>query len=329
MSPAARRLPEVDGLKAAGIVTVVLIHALRAPWDPEISGLELWLAQVTHFGVPAFLCASGFLYASGPTDRATTWRRLRRILLPYLVASAVAQLLRHGADLPYPGDAPLSDLLLGSSLSHYYYVPVITVLVVLTPGIAQLPRPALVAGTAVLLAGQWLVEAYSVGRISFYWQLRNPLLWWGYFMLGWLARLHEASLRAWLSPRRRAVVVALVATVVSLAVVGAFAERVPRLLATSASWLENYAILALIAGVASCASALPRPLRVLSDATYAMYLYHLWFMLPMQKLFPAPPGRADWQAILLPWIAGVAGSLCLVAAGRRLLGPRSRDWIGA
>ena len=60
------RSPTVDAIKVAGIVTIVLIHALRAPWDPGLSPLERWLGHVTRFGVPGFLLASGFLYAKAP-----------------------------------------------------------------------------------------------------------------------------------------------------------------------------------------------------------------------------------------------------------------------
>ena len=59
-----RRSPEIDALKVAGIVTVVLIHTMRAPWDPAVAPLEVWIGHATRFGVPAFLFASGFLYAT-------------------------------------------------------------------------------------------------------------------------------------------------------------------------------------------------------------------------------------------------------------------------
>ena len=61
---AAPRFVEIDALKVAGIVTVVLIHTIRAPWDPAVAPLELWIGHATRFGVPAFLFASGFLYAT-------------------------------------------------------------------------------------------------------------------------------------------------------------------------------------------------------------------------------------------------------------------------
>jgi fucose 4-O-acetylase-like acetyltransferase len=74
----SQRFHEVDLLKAVGILTVVLIHSLRSPWEPSISPLELWLGNVTRFAVPGFLVASGYLYATtAPIGWALTRRRLR------------------------------------------------------------------------------------------------------------------------------------------------------------------------------------------------------------------------------------------------------------
>ena len=81
MTGRAERLTEIDALKVAGIVTIVLIHVLRPPWDPALSSLEAWLGHVTRFGVPAFLFASGFLYATAtPNPAAIVMKRLRKVV---------------------------------------------------------------------------------------------------------------------------------------------------------------------------------------------------------------------------------------------------------
>ena len=72
MSERRDRRIEIDALKTAGILTIVLIHSMRTYWDPSISTLEVWIGHATRFGVPAFLCASGFLYATtSPVPRAS------------------------------------------------------------------------------------------------------------------------------------------------------------------------------------------------------------------------------------------------------------------
>ena len=65
----SRRYVEIDVLKAVAITTVVLIHGMRAPWDPGLSATEVWLGHLTRFAVPAFLTVatvltlwSGYVY---------------------------------------------------------------------------------------------------------------------------------------------------------------------------------------------------------------------------------------------------------------------------
>jgi surface polysaccharide O-acyltransferase-like enzyme len=311
----------------AGIVTIVLIHALPPPWDPGASPLERWLHQVTRFGVPGFLLASGFLYAGGPADLATARRRLRRILVPYLLASLLAQLwhFAHGAESP--GGSVWKDLLFASSFGPYYYVFVVAGLVALSPAIARLPRPALLASSVALLLGQWAVEAAELWPQDFYWHLRNPLLWWAYFGVGWCLRGARAQVESWVAPRRAGVVAALAAAVAALTALGGEAAGLPRTAARTASWLGVYAILALLGAAAAFLRDSPRALRELSDATYAIYLYHLFFVYGAQEALGAQlrgPG-----SVLVPFAAGLVGSLAVVALGRRLLGARARDWLGA
>jgi surface polysaccharide O-acyltransferase-like enzyme len=324
------RRVEIDALKVAGILTIVFIHALRSPWDAGVSGAEIWLGHVTRFGVPAFLFASGFLYATdAAVSAATTLRRLRRIALPYLVASLLAQgwsLLR-GA--PTETGSVWLDLLLGSSFGPFYYVFVIALLVVATPLFARVGGAALAALTIGFIVAQWSVDAATLWLLPLYWHLRSPLLWWGYFLLGWVAGLHAASLERWIAPRRGPLLIALAALVVVLSAAAGREGHAPRLLVRSAAWLDVYAIGALIFA-ASLGRAHGRPvLRLLSDATYAIYLFHLFFVLEVKRLLPAPPGELDALVVLLPWAAGVAGPVLLVAGARAVLGDRSRDWIGA
>ncbi len=82
--------------------------------------------------------------------------------------------------------------------------------------------------------------------------------------------------------------------------------------------------------VLSCARALsPAPVRTVSDATYAIYLLHLFFVLPMRDFFPATPATFELVPILLPWLAGLIGSGFVIGIARALLGHRARGLIGA
>jgi len=326
MNEAPRRFPGIDAIKAAGIVTIVLIHALPPAWDASATPLERWLQQVTRFGVPGFLLASGFLYAGAPGGLDTALRRLRRILVPYAIASLLAQLWHAAHGEASPTGSVVKDFLFASSFGPYYYVFVIVWLVALTPAIARLPRAALPAIAVALLVAQWGVDAAGAWPQDFYWHLRNPLLWWAYFFVGWWLRLERARIEARIAPRRAGVVAALAAAVIVLAIAGSEVSGLPRLTARSAAWLDVYAILAFFGAAAGLATA-PRWLRALSDATYTVYLFHLFFLYAAQQALGASGRGAG--SVLVPFAAGLAGSLALVAVARRVLGARARDWLGA
>jgi surface polysaccharide O-acyltransferase-like enzyme len=323
-----RRFAEIDALKSIGIVTVVLIHSLRAPFDPAISVVEIWLGHLTRFAVPAFLVASGFLYAAGvDTTARATLRRLRRIGVPYLVASGVGQLWWAIQGVPTETGSWVADLLLGSSMGPYYYVFIIVGLVLVTPLFARLPGGAMAALALALVAAQWFVDAASAMLLPFFWHLRNPLLWWGYFALGWVVRLHYDAVLAWIVPRRRSTIVALAALVVVLS--GLSGLEGPRLLVRTAAWLDVYAICALIFTAVCGEERVPPAMRYLSDTTYPIYLLHMFFVLVAADLFPPPPRQTALLPVVVPWATGVLGSISIIAALQAALGKRSRDWIGA
>jgi surface polysaccharide O-acyltransferase-like enzyme len=322
----SRRYVEIDVLKVVAVTTVVLIHGLRPPWHPELSSTELWLGHLTRFAVPAFLFASGFLYATRErVAAATTLRRLRRIGLPYLLASLGAQLWWLALGRESPGGSLALDLVFGSSFGPYYYVFVAALLVALTPAIPRLPARVLPALVMVLVLAQWAVDAAVAWPLPFYWHLRNPLLWWAYFAAGWLLHLHYEEVASWVVAHRRPLVVGLAGAVALLTAASGLPG--PLLGVRSAAWAEVWAVLALLFALACGGRRSPAALRWMSDATYGVYLLHLFFLYAVQLLFP--PGTGLAAAILLPWAAGLGGSLALIAVLQRLLGRRSRDWIGA
>lgn len=325
-----RRHVEIDALKAAGIVTVVLIHAMRSPWTPGVSAAEIWLGHATRFGVPAFLFASGFLYARvGPAAAGTTARRLRRVLLPYLVASLLAQAWNGWHGLPNVGGSWWRDLLLGSSFGPFYYVFVAAGLVVATPLFARLRGAAIPPLTALLVLAQWGVDAAIWLPLPLYWHLRNPLLWWAFFLVGWTAGLHTAALADFVATRRRALTGLLLSIAAASTLASGLEGRIPQLLVRSAAWIDVWAILGLVFVAASQLRSSPPALRALSDSSYAIYLFHLFFVYAVQSLVPPATDEFRPLPLLLPWAAGLAGPLLIVRAARVALGPRARDVTGA
>lgn len=321
-----RRL-EVDLVKTTGIAAVVLIHSMRPFFSAEVSEGELWLGAATQFAVPGFLAASGALYASAErVPAALTRARLRRLLVPYALATLAAQVFW----LAFEGRAPsasraLRELLLASSFGPFYYVLHAVLFVLAAPLLVRCGPRALAAGTAASIAAQWVFWAFVL--LPFFWMVRNPLHWLGFFLAGWCFQRSQARLVPWLASRRLAASAGagLAAALALVLARGAPSHR----LGGSFAWLYVACVLALLFSLGVGRETQGRAVRFLSDSTYTIYLFHLFFVYPVQRLVPAAPGAFDPFPIAAAWAAGMLGPLALAALGRALLGSRSRALLGS
>jgi peptidoglycan/LPS O-acetylase OafA/YrhL len=81
---------------------------------------------------------------------------------------------------------------------------------------------------------------------------------------------------------------------------------------------------AVIALASTAIARAPRIVRWASDATYAIYLFHLFFVEEVLRRLP-PSGMRDIAACG----AGMLGPALIIFGMRRLLGERARLWVGA
>ena len=148
----AARLPEVDFLKAAGIIVIPLIHSLRALWDPNVSSVERWLLFATRFAVPSFLFVSGYLVAGEQVSLGRIGARLRRLVVPYAIATIAAEVFFAAHGRPVTVGSAALDLLFGSALGPYYYVFIAVILTLAWPLVAAggLPVVALLMGVSLV-----------------------------------------------------------------------------------------------------------------------------------------------------------------------------------
>jgi len=330
---AGGRYLEIDALKAIGILSVVLIHSVVAPLPELQTPGERWLLAATRFAVPGFLLASGFLYSSRRAiPFEVTSGRLRRVLLPYLLASAVAQARRFLLGGPISLDTIAYDFLTGSSLNIYYYVFVLFWLILSAPLLARMPGRLLLFAFPLLLGFQ-VADELGMFHLGTTWGWRNPLRWGAYFLLGWLLRLHHSEWSPWVRVSRRWLGPALVLLVAAAWVAMA---RLDQPLAGLAAWFHTYLILCSIVVLVGRQRWRLPGLEWLSNATYPIYLYHLYFIWIAAEISSVgvptatPPGPGGIGVFLVSrWAAGMAGSLALIAAARWCAGSRSRKWIGA
>ena len=341
------RNPAIDWIKAIGILSVVFIHCLPSFLDPGVSRADIWLHSMTGFAVPGFLFASGFLYAS---QRDQPWqvmlrRRLKRILIPYLVFSGLTyvfpvstfstrttwineSLLGSGLDSSWA--SILDSLAFGSAVGPYYYVFVIFWLTLATPLIALIPRsmfPFFVVGSIVI---GWGFTGLYWGLYSFFWWIRNPLHWLCFFAAGWWIYLHSERILQWIRSGRSKWVLG-VGSLWTLAAVYLAIDQ-SGLWSTFVRWVEIYLSIALIFIATAGRTQSSRVIRWLSDASYSIYLSHLFFLhalLSLGSVAGSSAMGARMIRIFMDWSGAMAGSTGLLALSRLLLGPRrTRFWFG-
>jgi len=323
---AGPRVHELDWIKSIGAGVVVLGHSLRSYFESDGSAFERWLGPQLLFSVAGFLAVSGFLYATPQSrDGRTALRRLQRIGVPYLVASLLAQLYRACAGESIALGTVVRDLLTGASFGPFYYVFHIALLTLVTPLLARLSRPQLSALTLAMLGGQvWLV--LSEHSFSWFWEIRNPLRWWPFFLVGWWLRPHLDALRDGFGHWRGAVASSALGVVVFAVLQALDVPAAQRYLAT---WLEIWCVLLLLFLLVS-----GRPLRSyvlwrLGEMSYGLYLYHLFAIYTLRALWPAAPGLGGLPGVAATYVASLALTFGFLEILRVVLGRRSREWLGA
>ena len=326
------RYPELDVIKAAAIVAVVTIHSIRPFWLPDISEWEKLVLLATRFGVPAFLAVSGFLYFSPtPISFSTILRRLRRVLLPYLFVSIAAAAYGH----VYPGRLTVRSLwkgvLLGAFFGPYYYVFLLVTFIFASWVLCRLPRRpvtllAAAALVTVFVSESWKPEMWKPFKSI--WEVRNPLLWGGWFMLGWAAAAH----RDWVfsfARRYRTAILRLCGTYcIAWAILMGTGVLTGRPARTGVVTLILTSIVGLFA-LRPRARQIPQFVEQISDWTYSLYLLHPFFIYFFQDTVAPALGLTVVATTGLSALAGLLGALGVTILGRFFLGEQSRHVIGS
>jgi len=326
------RIGAIDVVKAAAIVAVVITHAGRAPWDPRYGLADALLSGFwAQFHVPSFLLVSGLLYRRmHPIRLPEIGRRLARVLVPYGIASLVAQGL--GLSGAHGIDDVLYQLATGSSLGIYYYVFLLTLFIPALWPLSRLGERALSWLLGVVFAAsfvfelvvQWQAARGGAQPGGLFWLMRNPLNY-SFFMFvtGWWCASHLPALRRMLEERRGWLLLACLLAATLDAYLSLVSHTwVPAGIVRVAYTLAVVVVLSL----ASRGREVGRVLRFLSENTLSIYLYHHMFQLALSPWLECAPGGLRIPALLA---AGLAGSSALCLLGRRLLGRRARLLLGA
>ncbi len=144
-----------DVFRALAIIAVVAIHAIYLGGSPDSSGF-VYYRQLLNFCVPAFFFVSGYWASRKQIERLTEykaflWRRLSRILFPYLFWSFVVIGYSIAKTRQFDGSEILFCIMTGGACMGYYFIIAITQLYVLTPVLQYLNRKLGVHGVTVIL----------------------------------------------------------------------------------------------------------------------------------------------------------------------------------
>lgn len=321
------RVVAIDYLKAISVVAIVWIHAfVPSLFPPGNKGLYV-ASGIALFAVPGFFFASGFLYQRDlPIPWPLARRRLMRILVPYLIASLFGEIFNVAAGAYRPTLAGvLYNLATGNSLGIYYFVPLLMLMVFLSLILSRAPLLFLPLLAISLLIGflNW-TESLFYGH-NFFWNVRDPFRWSGYFLFGWFLHRHWRAV-ACMAPTVLLGARSLLAVMVLLYAAYLFGQERHAWNAgiAGASYLVNYAIILAIFLLTMNAPGTAF-VRWLSERSYAIYLYHFFFLSPVLQWMSE-------RTALAPLAAWAAGLTCAGLLGhwvRRVLGPeRARTLLG-
>ena len=323
-----RRLVAIDYVKAAAIIAVVFNHSGVATASPLYSSWDFALRHAwVGFHVPAFLLVAGFLYSrEEPYSVSDVWRRLARILILYLIASAIVFLSPYwlGNDVASLAHA----LAFGSALGIYYFVFALTLCILSTWVLSRVSQRTLLALLLLALAYVLSLKALPWLRVysGHFWLIRDPFLnfYFGYFLAGWLAALNLPALeRIYQRYRLAAWLVFAASIALHFGSLSGWSFPVTPQAIRIAYALSVVCIIILLTRSLS----LHPIVRTLSDTSLAIYLFHRLFE------FAALPYTLLWHPalrVLCLALIGLSASIAFCLVGRRIFGRRwARTLLGA
>ena len=282
------RFAFVDILKATGIISVVWIHSFLKWGEPRDEFCDR-VGYLTRFAVPAFFFVAGFLQATISSKSFMDFlsQKSLRLLVPYLVASFFVILYKSifSGTLPDPQAVGIS-LLLGSADGIFYFIPVLFLCMILGFFVIPLPFVLYVSFIAFLVAGffSWML---MLSFKDFFWEIRNPFHWWGFFFFGAILALNAKRIDVLHQSRCNKIAVSLLAFALLAFLYYIF--KMPQGWSQPAAALQYIMVYLILGGVTFLfwSGRAWAALIWLSASTYPIYLYHRFFIEIFEKYFSA------------------------------------------
>lgn len=177
---------EIDALKGLACITVVLLHVFRGK-----GFVETFIGEIGRWAVPAFFMVQGFYMSRAALKPwlESAIGKFKKIYIPFLVYS-----LAYGVYFYYYDgkEFTFSDVLLGETAVHLYYVVHYMIFALTIPFLYLLPKLYMkyfmwfmVMSNFALCAILEIQRSSGIRLITY--SGINPLKWWGFVALGMLA----------------------------------------------------------------------------------------------------------------------------------------------
>lgn len=349
-----KRLLSLNGIAVLGVVLnhsvawgfVAMFwwtHRYRAVSVPNFDQLGSFsyfslrtVEQIITFSIPAFLFVSGFFVAfqvkrsANNIDRTFLVNRLRTLWIPYLLWS----LIMFGADFAqgtvFTANEYVRKLLVGGASPAFYFVPLISQLYLLSPGLALFLEKRWKALLLTVLVVQSMVQVLEYGLLVESLIPVNDLTriltagWffpshWFWFVLGMVAGYHMDRFKAF-TRRMRWWFLAAAGLMLLLGIFEwefILALRGGEWLTPKETFVDNlYSAALLLAFFGFSAVRLPlnKWLGDVGAKSYGIYLSHsLVLILTAKTIYHLAPRLLEFQLLLQPVLIAVGLGLPILA----------------
>lgn len=313
--------------RAVAIVAIVLMHYL------SMYGHNAVVYGFFHSASIFFLFISGYLcqYVEGrhPSGVGEFYlKKLKNVICPFLVFSVLSGVVQHKAALDW---AFVKAVLTGSLQWHLWYIPFVTGLFIVSPGLCRLNDRRLLAAFLLALTAFFVFPFRPVGFMLAW---PDTLYLYSYFTVFYLSGFVYCRFRPRIDPALKAGVwwfaalAALVTALIACQALTGFKMATYDLL----MGLQKFFLIAvLLVGVSRL-----KPHIWLLDrlAKYSFALYFMHFDVfeqfgPIRRAFLAAAPLPQWLADALVFLALSAVVLLAAMALKKLFGRFSRPLLGA
>lgn len=175
-----------DVLKGLGIISVIFSHVYRGGTDP----LAVFIRELAMWSVPMFFMVQGyFMMAGSKTSWAqSSWHKIKKSYIPYLywaVAYGTFYYITIGRSFT------VSDLILGKTALHLYYMFYYIIFAVFLPLLYFLPKiwRRYILYLMIISNVYWLFMLEFSKTNHVHWISYSgpvPMKWWGFIAIGML-----------------------------------------------------------------------------------------------------------------------------------------------